>query len=269
MTIITYSNQQRRLNILREGEKLFDSNIDYIINDSWEENKFYAKVCETATLLENYDDNDVVVFIDAHDVVLNSNKEEYLEKFKSFDCDILFSSELNCYPGRFKDKMDKIMSTEKESRWLNAGGYMGYVKNIKAMLNWKDKNTAFNMCKFNRGGDQAYFQEYLINHHDKVNIKIDTDSVIFQSMFLIPWETIGFKNGRAYNKYTNVFPCFYHFNAGSHRGKHKGRRINIMNVFIEQMKKTKDNNDICNLDDFEKTTQVKKDYFSIFNLNKN
>ena len=234
MSVITYTNRPNKLGLLKKGEELFNYSINYIINDSWNTYKFYSKIRETGILIENYKDDDIIVFIDAHDVVLNSNTEEFIEKFKSLNCDILFSTEVNCYPTRYKQKMDNIIPSDIESKYLNAGGYIGYVKNIKEMFNWKSEEHINSMCR--RGGDQAYFLEYFIENHDKVNIKLDTDSYIFQCMLRIPWEYFEFKNGRVYNKNNSTYPCFFHFNGGSGRGINISNIMPIFNQLIEQSK---------------------------------
>ena len=56
------------------------------------------------------------------------------------------------------------MSSNIESRYLNAGGYIGYVKNIKEMFNWRKEEYINWRCK--SGGDQAYFMEYFIENHE-------------------------------------------------------------------------------------------------------
>lgn len=245
MSVITYTNQPNRLKLLKKGEELFNYNINYIINDSWKTYKFYSKIRETDIFIENYNDDDIIVFIDAHDIVLNSNTEEFIEKFKSLNCDILFSTELNCYPPRYKQQIDNIIiSSDIESKYLNAGGYIGYVKNIKEMFKWKDEQYINSICK--SGGDQAYFMEYFIENHNKVNIKLDTDSLIFQSMIRIPWEYFEFKNGRVYNKNNNTYPCFFHFNGGSNRGTNIGNIMPIFNQLIEQSKNNKKVYDLSN-----------------------
>ncbi len=249
--VITYTNSPTRLDLLKKGEKLFNYNINYIINDSWNTYRFYSKIRETALYIENLNDDDIIVFIDAHDVVLNSNKEEFVKKFKSLNCDILFSSELICYPTRYKEKMDDIMPSHLESKYLNAGGYMGYVKSIKEMFKWKTEEQINLMCK--HGGDQAYFMEYFINNYDKVNIKLDIHSTIFQSMIRIPWEHIEFKNGRGYNKNNDSYPCFFHFNGGSCRGINKNKcAINIMPTFYDLMEQSKKDNKVYDLSNYKK-----------------
>ena len=247
MSVITYTNRPNKLGLLKKGEELFNYNINYIINDSWKTYKFYSKIRETGILIENYKDDDIIVFIDAHDVVLNSNTEEFIEKFKSLDCDILFSTERNCYPPRYRNQVNNIMSSNIESRYLNAGGYIGYVKNIKEMFNWRKEEYINWRCK--SGGDQAYFMEYFIENHDKVNIKLDTDSFIFQCMYNIPWEHIEFKNGRGYNKNNDNYPCFFHFNGGSW---FTSDRSSIMPIFNQLIEQSKNDNKVYDLSNYKK-----------------
>ena len=157
----------------------------------------------------------------------------------------MVSAELNCYPSFLKNDLDKIMPKNIKNKYINAGGYMGYVKNIKSLLEWKSIDEIVNICK--KGTDQAYIIKYFMENYNKVNIKLDTKSLIFQNMHWISWKEIDFRGGRVYNNVLNTYPCFVHFNGGTWQTMEKN---NIMPVFIELMIKSKKNSEICNLDKY-------------------
>ena len=81
--------------------------------------------------------------------------------------------------------------------------------------------------------DQTYFTHFFIENFSKMNIKLDTNSSIFQNMFLINWNDFEFKNGRIYNKILKNFPCFIHFNGLSYRLEKT--KENAMPIFIKKM----------------------------------
>ena len=240
MNIITYSNRIDKLQYLIESESLFNTNINYVIKqEPWKGN--ITKIVELAKILDTYNDNDVIIFIDAFDVLINSDKREIVDKFKSYNCDILVGAELNCFPSQFKKKFDEIMPKDLKNKYLNSGGYMGYVKNIKLLLKWMNNNRG------DVKSDQHIMNNFFIENYNKVNIKLDTKSLIFQNMHLISWKEIDFRGCRVYNNVLNTYPCFVHFNGGTWQTMEKN---NIMPVFVELMKKSKNNNEILNLDKY-------------------
>ena len=114
------------------------------------------------------------------------------------------------------------------------------------MLNWKTKDQIQQICI--GGGDQSYFMTYFIENYNKVNIKLDIKSLIFQNMHRISWNDIHFINGRVYNNVFKTHPCFIHFNGGTWRTNEKK---NIMPIFIEKIIQSKKNsNTIYNLNEY-------------------
>tara|TARA_B100000214_G_C23834908_1_gene565998 strand:+ start:66 stop:851 length:786 start_codon:yes stop_codon:yes gene_type:complete len=240
--IITYSNKIDKLEYLKKSENIFNTNVDYIIKNNWE--GYITKLVEMKEKINFFNDTDIVIFIDAWDVLINSDKSEIISKFLSYDCDFLVSAELNCYPSKYKNKMNTISPHEKNI-YVNAGGYMGYVKNIKSFLEWKSIDKIKKICE--KGGDQTYLMEYYIENHNKINIKLDKKALIFQNMHLISWKEIEFNEGRVYNKILNTYPCFIHFNGGAWKTKEKK---NIMPIFIELLIKSKQDKKTYNLDKY-------------------
>ena len=228
---------------LKKSEEMFGGKINYIIKRKWE--GYYTKIIEINNVLKNLGNNDLILFIDAYDVIINSNilEKEILKKFKSYNCDILLGSELNCFPKFLKSDMDKIGPQNIKNKYINSGGYIGYVKDIKKIFSWKPDNEIFDICK--KGGDQAYFMKYYIENYNKVNIKLDTKSLIFQNMWLISWKEVDFRGGRLFNNILKTYPCFVHFN-----GPLKAKRI--IPIFIKHMLNSKKNpQKIYDLNEYE------------------
>ena len=211
MKIFTVGTDYNWMGTLIESAKLFNTNINYIVKDKWE--GYYTKIKEMEIELSKLDDNEVVLFLDAYDTMVNCNSEEILEKFKSFNCDILCSAELRCHPGHLESEMSSCFPDELKNKYLNSGGYIGYVKDIMKIFKWKPVDEILKICK--KGTDQGYFMEYFIANRDKVNMKLDTESVIFQSLFGVSWKEIDVRNGSAYNNVYKKHPCILHFNGAS------------------------------------------------------
>lgn len=226
--IITYSTDNSRHKLLQESAELFSIKIHIIHNDKW--NGYIDKLIGTINYINTLNDDDLVLFIDAYDVLLSGPENEILEKFYKYNCNILFSAELNCYPEKFKNNFDSIYPSIK-NRYLNAGGYIGYVKYLKQIFEWKPLQDISDICK--HGGDQTYLMVYYLNNCKNLNLKIDHGSEVFQSMHLISWDEIVFKNGRLHNTVMKSNPCFVHFNGGTWRTNTKE---NIMPIFLEKLK---------------------------------
>ena len=235
--IITYSNRLDKLEHLQKSESIFNTNVEYIINDDWE--GFHSKLIEVKKKISSFNDTDIVIFIDAWDVLINSNKSEIVSKFLSYNCDFLVSAELNPFPKHYHKKFRKLPDAQGKNIFINSGGYMGYVKNIKLFLEWKSIDEIKKICKV--GGDQTYLVEYYLANHDKISIKSDKKSLIFHSMYLVDWKDIEFREGRAYSLLFNTYPCFVHFNGGTWKAKEP--QNNIMPVFNELLIKSKENKD--------------------------
>jgi hypothetical protein len=176
-------------------------------------------------ILENHPNpNDIICFIDAYDVLCFSNIEEIYTKFKQYNCNILLSSELNCYPPnnlpkyelleyqlqQKNEQFEKVFSTN--FKYVNSGGYIGYCKDLLQMLKWKSVAEIVEICK--DGGDQTYFSLYYLKHALNTNlVQIDYKQTIFQSMYKVHFTDFSFINGRLYNRILHTYPCFAHFNG--------------------------------------------------------
>ena len=211
MKIFTVGTDYNWMGSLVASEKLFDCKVTYIVKDKWE--GYYTKIKEMEIELNKLDDNEIVLFTDAYDTMINSNVDEILDKFKSFNCNVLCSAELRCHPSYLNSEMAACFPEELKNKYLNSGGYMGYVKDIKKIFKWKPLDEILELCE--KGTDQGYFMEYFIHNHDKVNMKLDTGAVIFQSLFGVSWQELDIRGGRVYNKVYKQHPCILHFNGAA------------------------------------------------------
>jgi hypothetical protein len=213
--IFTLGNNINEMECLKRSAAKQNVNINYILFDQW--NGYVDKIIHMKNAIRDIPHNDIVCFIDAYDVLLFSDENEILEKFKEYNCELLLSGELNCYPGenihRYNNLYSKLALDKMTNfRYVNSGGYIGYKHAIQSLYDWKSIDEIQEISKL--GGDQNYFTEYFLNHgHDKEKVKIDMFQHIFQSMYKIHFEGIEFVNGRLYNNVLKVKPCFVHFNG--------------------------------------------------------
>ena len=210
--VVTFATDSSRLKYLKETAKFKNLEIHYIMKDKW--NGFFDKILYTREFLSTIDDNDIVCFIDAYDVISLSSSNEIISKFKSYDCDLLLGSELNSFPERYRTQYPKSETHTTNYLYVNSGGYIGYKHAIMNLMTWKDDNEILTICS--DGGDQAYFIEYYLNNIGN-RVKLDTFQKIFQNMYFVSWNEFYIHRGRFVNVILDERPCFMHFNGNSSR----------------------------------------------------
>ena len=214
--IITLGSNEDEMKYLKESAQRNNVAIQFIFCKKW--NGYIDKITTMKQAIQNIPDDDIVCFIDSYDVLLFTDENEILSKFYSYDCDVLLSSELNCYPGenmpRYNDVYNNLaMEKMTNFKYVNSGGYIGYKRAIQDLFNWKPVEEIVEIIKL--GGDQNYFTEYYLEFAciPEKRIKIDMFQRIFQSIYKMYFEEIEFKNGRFVNTILNETPCFVHFNG--------------------------------------------------------
>lgn len=226
--------------------------IQYVLVSHWK--GYVDKITTMIHLLESVPDEDIVCFIDAYDVFAYSCAEEIIEKFLKYDCRILLSSELNCYPKENEDIYDAlytsgILSSPTNYKYVNSGGYIGYCADIRRMFSWKSVAEIEHICVL--GGDQNYFTQFYLDsicqHHMMPEqpwscIKLDIYQRIFQSMYKVDLREFYFHHGRLYNKILSETPCFAHLNGYKVYNDmivcmDTGKERNVMEVFWEGAQK--------------------------------
>jgi hypothetical protein len=210
--------------------------INYITQTKW--NGFFDKIKYTLNAIKNLPDNDMVCFMDGFDVLAVGSHHEIKMKFLTYDCDILFGAELNCWPGEYASRFPKL-DIKNGYKFLNSGGFIGYKKAVMDLYNWKTLEEVAHICK-TCGGDQGYFIEYFIANYNTKRLKLDSEVKIFQNMFSVDWNEIYISEGRVVNSVIGSTPCFFHFNGGSWEIAKGG---NIMPVFVDTLFKSVDNPD--------------------------
>jgi len=189
---------------------------------------FKDKLVAMNEFLATLPPTDIVCFVDGYDVTcFLEDNTEVLEKFKAFGVDVLFSAETSCYPWSHVQPL--YPSTSSIYRYLNSGGYMGYVAALQQVLS---RDMSASPC------DQGYMTYYYLNHvHDKnATFKMDLDRgcVIFQTAYAIPWSHFLMKDGRLHNKVTKTQPCFLHYNGQQHLMKGGGSLMPIVYALAKE-----------------------------------
>ena len=169
----------------------------------------------------NLSEDTIIIFTDSFDVIFNDNGKNIIEKYKkivksyvdtnnsikNIDLDIknkiIFSTEISCWPDTsLKDVYQKV---ETKYKYLNSGGFIGYVGDIKRLV-----NTYIDELD----DDQLYYtKKFLENKND---IILDYNCEIFQTLNNISADiTLNIDRSEVLNKYTNTKPSIIHGNGNS------------------------------------------------------
>lgn len=86
-------------------------------------------------------DNDIVLFTDAYDVIYFGNKDEVIARYENLDMPIVFGAECLCNPDPWRAKDYKIMA-KCEFPFLNSGMFIGRVWALRlCLLSYKYNDT--------------------------------------------------------------------------------------------------------------------------------
>jgi hypothetical protein len=170
--------------------------------------------------ISSFDENDIVVVIDAYDVIMLDNEENIKKKFYSFNKPILLSRDgdpKNVFATWFQKRVFKTCSGHK----INAGMYMGYVWAIKKLLDRLCKNK--NMpCTSSETDDQMLLINVCNNKvFYETHIAVDSNKLIFYNTYgnsnlfslFQDFEFVDSNNvidNKLYLEDTKTYPSFIH-----------------------------------------------------------
>lgn len=187
------------------------------------------KVVLLKQYLEKFDDNDdrLLIFTDCYDVVFCVSPDKIIDKFnemKSRDkFDILISSEAHIWPDKSLEPQFPDVGTPY--KFLNSGGFMGSIKDIKKMIQPHIESY---------DDDQYYYQiQYLksVKKETELVIKLDAKAEIFQTLSShFYYIDIDFGRSSIKNSLTNSEPLVIHGNGGPKSKMFFDKLCNYLNL---------------------------------------
>jgi len=176
--------------------------------------------------LINLDENDIIMFVDGYDSILLAQPEEILRTYDLFKSDLVFSTEINCWPDKHLADEYKHNADSGPFKYLNSGGFIGRVGTILKFLVEDQFGVDVN---YQTSNQYVWTKRYLTNSGI---ISLDTDCLIFSTLcppLINPmavmtssehnenWFNENFsiskKDKRIYNTITKSWPCCAHFNG--------------------------------------------------------
>ena len=178
-------------------------------NEKWQ--GFVWRFKLMISFLSTLPKNDIVMFIDAYDVIILKNYQTILDRFQSFKTAILLSKDGDTH-GLHTLLYQKVFD-KCGQHYINAGSYMGYVFALEKMF---DKLCKVNNCNNYQLDDQKMLSSI---HKDtkffNKYIKIDTGNLIFLNIMVkhpLTTDTrVLIKNNKVVNNSKNkIEPCIIH-----------------------------------------------------------
>jgi hypothetical protein len=125
------SDSHPRLDQLIESCKVHQIELD-VLGMGLPYPKNGVKLLYMIDYLKRWEDDEVILFVDAYDTLILVDKERILEKFLRSERPFIMGAEKNCAPN--PDLAPHFEKGPTPFRFINTGTYIGYVKNIRAWL---------------------------------------------------------------------------------------------------------------------------------------
>jgi hypothetical protein len=260
--VLTVASSIEKCHLLLKTAEWCDVNVEIIHMPEWR--GYHDKIHGMISVLQFIPDDDLVVFIDAYDILCMGSGAEIVDKFQHYRCDLVFSSELNCFPLENYDAYARVhagLAFPTRYRYLNSGGMVGYAWALRHVLQWKSAEDMERISQL--GGDQNYFTQYYLEHvgprrhdgsvPDRVPaVCLDVQQRIFQSLYKVSLHHMVFLEGRLYNHTLKTYPCFVHFNGSRdyheefiHEKDGLRFKVRAMDAFVGKMIKSRKYGNAC------------------------
>lgn len=156
--------------------------------------------------LKNLPGNDLVLFVDAYDVLIVADEETIINNFLDANAPFVISVERNCWPFPRLAKMYPKSPTSFFA--INSGSYIGYVWAVKNILN---ELQPINPYK----SDQGAITLHYFNNRDKY--KFDYYCELFLPLFLVREDELIVNKAKCSVtlRETQTTPCIIHGNGTS------------------------------------------------------
>jgi hypothetical protein len=174
MILVTYATHNSGyLNALIKSSKL--NNFDLIIlgkNKKWE--GFTQRLFDIILFLKEKPKDEIICFVDGFDVLNLGSKNEFIDKFKSFNTDkVIFSTSKDNFILQLIYGKVNLNDINHEYNRLCAGCYVGYCHKIIELFE--------NICKIHNSNNEDDDQTLLTQCYFNCNncLRLDYDNILF------------------------------------------------------------------------------------------
>lgn len=180
-----------------------------------------SKIVYLSKFLQTLDRDDIICFTDAYDSFFIRNLDGLEETFRSFNHPAVFTAEDNYYFRLTSTRMvflnryvrwryPKSQGSYKKYRFLNSGGFIGYVGHIQELI----KKLGIEKTMYS---DQPRFHMHFINHPEDITLDYSHKIFTMYGKYAGP-ETFGMDGDTIKNNNTNTEPYIMHFPGKIHPG---------------------------------------------------
>lgn len=154
--------------------------------------------------LKTVPDNDIILFIDAYDIIILADKKTILDTFYKMNVPILVAAEAYCFP--FKNLANQFPRTPSRFKYLNCGGIIGYAGYMKKLFS--------DLPPFaDHHSDQGVITKHYLSHLGAYQLDYNAEMFIcLQDVF--PNELIcDPEKKKVYSRISAPYPCIVHGNG--------------------------------------------------------
>jgi glycosyltransferase involved in cell wall biosynthesis len=230
VSIYTMSNKDNHhLKRLQNSADYYRIPLTVLRTTEWPNN--LKKIALIQNALSRHEATDLVMVIDAWDVIFAAPEAVILEKFKAFNADVVFSAQCagNLWARMFKEEKKieesyrrKLPSSPTIYNSLCAGSFMGYAGKlsdiIKNMLRQYTSKTT---------SEQAYYARYFIDFPGTITLDyhqelfscenpVKTRTSFFRKMTKSSPDNLRIIEAKIYNTLTKTNPAVIHTPAGQY-----------------------------------------------------
>lgn len=162
------------------------------------------KLCYVRDYVNSIPEHHIILFVDGYDVLFLADKKTILQKFLNFNAPFVISMEKGMFP------FEHETYSPTPFRYINSGGYMGYVAFLKRMLNSMEIDIS--------ASDQGQLiRYYLLN---PALFCFDYQAEIFLSLYKVGKNEVKLDDTSQTVRclLTNTFPCVLHDNGSNLKG---------------------------------------------------
>jgi hypothetical protein len=156
---------------------------------------------QTFVLGTHLNDDDIILFTDAYDIIYAGNQSEILERFLAFEKPIIFGAEKYCNPKPSLSSQYKFKDTEFP--YLNSGMFIGYVHALRECIS----NYMYN----DNHDDQLFWTLQFLNRPHLIGL--DYQCSLFLNTYNIDNSRFSYNKVENHAKYREYNPLFVHVNG--------------------------------------------------------
>jgi hypothetical protein len=165
-----------------------------------------TKLVHVRKYLNSLPEQDIVLFVDAFDVLIIADKRMILEQFLKMKRPFIMAAEKNCWPLYACQNHEGPVSSSP-FKYINSGTYIGYVKYLKE---WID-----DLAPHSEACDQAQIIFHWNQEKNKKFYHFDHYCELFLPLYLVDQEEVQINQDHLYCVTTQSYPCVIHANGSS------------------------------------------------------